>query len=198
VRDIRTSRKNPEVFYFAFGSNLSTVQMRERCPGCEPDGPALLRGRALGFAYRSQNFPPGGAADVVQDEQGEVWGAIYRLGASDLERLDRFEHIGNGGYRRIEVEVEGAGGRVRALCYEVADRLGFDIPPTPAYRRLMLDGALEHGLPGDWSAQLKRRFDSMDAASSDSRQSEGSIQSASKGFGMGLGKANRYHSTKPK
>ena len=150
------------MLYFAFGSNLKIDQMRERCPECEPVGPALLRGRELGFAYVSQNFPPGGAADVVVSEGAEVWGALYRLSASDIERLDRFEHVGNGGYRRIEVEVEADLGRATALCYEVADRLDRDIPPIPEYRRLMLEGSVEHDLPGHWLEHLEERFASFE------------------------------------
>ena len=149
---------SPNGLYFAFGSNLEIDQMRERCPGCEPVGPALLRGRELGFAYLSQNFPPGGAADVVEVDGAEVWGALYRLTPADLESLDRFEHVGNGGYRRIEVEVEAALGSATALCYEVADRLDHDVPPIPEYRRLMIDGSLEHGLPDHWIGHLEDRF----------------------------------------
>jgi len=150
--------EDPATLYFAFGSNLSVSQMRERCPGCEPVGPALLRGRELGFAYRSQNFPPGGAADVPESEGAEVWGALYRLTPADLESLDRFEHVGNGGYRRIELEVETAGDTATALAYEVADRLDFEIPPVEEYRRLMIDGSLEHGLPDHWIGHLEDRF----------------------------------------
>lgn len=151
------------MLYFAFGSNLSIAQMRKRCPGCEPVGPALLLGRALGFPYRSQNFPPGGAADVVDAEGAEVWGALYRLTATDLAGLDRFEHVGNGGYRRIEVEVEAPPGPATALCYEVADRLAFEIPPTPEYRQLMLEGSAEHGLPDHWITALGQKFTLLDA-----------------------------------
>jgi gamma-glutamylcyclotransferase len=150
------------VLYFAFGSNLSIAQMRERCPGSEPVGPALLDGRALGFSYYSQNFPPGGAADVVGSEGAQVWGALYRLTEQDLARLDRFEHVGNGGYRRIEIEVEHESGPVEALCYEVAERLDFEVAPTAEYRLLMLDGSLEHGLPDTWLGYLERRFLELD------------------------------------
>lgn len=152
------------MLYFAFGSNLSVTQMRVRCPGSEPVGPALLRGRELGFAYRSQNFPPGGAADVVESENGEVWGALYRLTGSDLEDLDRFEFVGDGGYRRITVEVEREDGMLPALCYEVVDRLGSDLAPIPEYRRLMIEGAREHGLPRPWIASLELRFRELDRA----------------------------------
>lgn len=146
------------MLYFAFGSNLSVAQMRVRCPGSEPVGPALLRGRELGFAYRSRNFPPGGAADVVESGNGEVWGALYRLTGQDLAALDRFEFVGDGGYRRITVDVEHEGDLRPALCYEVVDRLGFDLAPIPEYRRLMVDGAREHGLPHTWIESLQTRF----------------------------------------
>lgn len=150
------------MLYFAFGSNLSVTQMRVRCPGSDPVGPALLTGRELGFAYRSQNFPPGGAADVVASEGAEVWGALYRLTDSDLEQLDRFEWVGDGGYRRITVEVESGGETLPALCYEVVDRLDFELPPIPEYRQLMIDGSREHGLPDRWITSLEARFRDLD------------------------------------
>lgn len=150
------------MLYFAFGSNLSVAQMRVRCPGSEPAGPALLRGRELGFAYRSQNFPPGGAADVVAGRPGEVWGALYRLTDRDLAELDRFEFVGDGGYRRVTIEVERDGELLPALCYEVANRLDHELAPVPEYRRLMLDGSREHGLPDGWITFLEGRFAGLD------------------------------------
>lgn len=150
------------MLYFAFGSNLSVAQMRVRCPGSEPVGPALLRGRRLGFAYRSQNFPPGGAADVVESAGGEVWGALYRLTDRDLEELDRFEFVGAGGYRQVTVEVEQEGKMLPALCYEVVDRLESDLAPIAGYRRLMIEGAREHGLPQAWIDSLELRFRELD------------------------------------
>jgi hypothetical protein len=36
--------------YFAFGSNLSEVKMRRRCPRAALVGPATVRGHRLAFA----------------------------------------------------------------------------------------------------------------------------------------------------
>lgn len=39
--------------YFAYGSNMSTVRLRERMPSCKPLGIATLPGHALRFRKRS-------------------------------------------------------------------------------------------------------------------------------------------------
>ncbi|MFM9054983.1 MAG: gamma-glutamylcyclotransferase, partial [Solirubrobacterales bacterium] len=83
-------------------------------------------------------------------------------GSPDLGLLDRFEHVGSGGSRRIDVSVDQAAGREKALCYEVADRLDYVVAPIAEYRRLMLEGSAEHGLPTEWSAFLEGRFAELD------------------------------------
>ena len=76
--------------YFAFGSNLSDVQMRRRCPRAVLIGPAILRGRRLVFAGYSTKWR-GAVATILPARGGRVPGLLYRISSADLARLDRFE-----------------------------------------------------------------------------------------------------------
>jgi hypothetical protein len=79
-----------------------------------------------------------------------VWGALYLVHADDLERLDRYE----AGYERVAVEVCWRDARVGAHTYRSA-RTTSDPVPFAWYKRLVVEGAREHGLPADWIRALE-------------------------------------------
>ncbi|KAI8944357.1 hypothetical protein F4801DRAFT_572017 [Xylaria longipes] len=105
--------------YFAYGSNLSTTQMQDRCPHSTPIGLAHLTGwtwiiNERGFAnivrngYRASLQRPD-AHDQVEVNDGYdpswdqpleiipgtgVYGLVYLLHPTDVEKLDRYEGVG--------------------------------------------------------------------------------------------------------
>ncbi|KAI1752752.1 hypothetical protein F4782DRAFT_114130 [Xylaria castorea] len=105
--------------YFAYGSNLSTAQMRDRCPNSTPIGLAHLTGwtwiiNERGYANVVQNgykSSPQPRDTEDHDEVNEgydsswdqpwetasgpgVYGLVYRLHPDDEEELDRREGVG--------------------------------------------------------------------------------------------------------
>jgi cation transport regulator ChaC len=144
-----------ELWYFAYGSNLDrgTFLGRRRM---QPLATAIgvLRDYELRF-----DLPVGpgerGVANVAPQPGDEVWGALYRLSHADAVRLDATEGVGNGVYRRIDVEVlTPAGERVAAFTY----RSEFSRPgrkPSRRYLGLLLTGARELTLPEAWVARLR-------------------------------------------
>jgi gamma-glutamylcyclotransferase (GGCT)/AIG2-like uncharacterized protein YtfP len=84
-----------------------------------------------------------------------VWGALFELPDRCLEALDAKEGEGFA-YRRVELELEHDGVAVPAQAYELIERADEEIPPRPDYLALLVDGARERGLPGDWIARLER------------------------------------------
>ena len=119
-------------------------------------GPARLDGFALGFRRRSIRWG-GGAADIVPARGSCVWGALYELPEEALAALDAKEGEGFA-YRRREVVIEHAGGRLSAHAYDVIDKEPTDVPPTPEYHALLLTAARERGLPSDYVAALESRL----------------------------------------
>ena len=78
------------VKYFAYGSNLDLRQMKMRCPLSKLVSKGLLSGHSLTFNKYSSGWD-GGVADVIRDKDSEVWGLVFEISESDLEKLDRYE-----------------------------------------------------------------------------------------------------------
>ncbi|KAI8961939.1 hypothetical protein F5Y11DRAFT_366257 [Daldinia sp. FL1419] len=77
------------VLYFAYGSNLSSEQMRERCPLSTPIGLAYLPGWKWIINKR-------GYANIVQDKTDTtsgVFGVVYHMDPGDEESLDQCEGV---------------------------------------------------------------------------------------------------------
>ncbi len=135
--------------YFAYGSNLASARLRERVPS------AVVRGvaRAPGFALRIDKLGADGSAKAnlhpAPDPALVVWGAVYAIDLAHWSDLDACE----GGYARIEIDVWLGHAQTRVQTYQ-SDRLTSEHVPFDWYKRLMVEGAREHGLPDAWCARL--------------------------------------------
>lgn len=127
--------------YFAFGSNLSTNQMKYRCPSTTIVGKAILKGRSLAFAGYSMTRN-GGVATIIPDPDGRVEGVVYEISEEDLEYLDHCEGY-PGFYDRISIDVEIGSDPMETLTY-ILDRPAN--LPHDNYIKVILSGYLEHGL----------------------------------------------------
>jgi len=78
------------ILYFAYGSNLSVSQMKQRCPGSKLLYKGYLRDYKLVFSRYSSTWH-GSVADVIRAEGRHVWGLIYEMKKADLKSLDSFE-----------------------------------------------------------------------------------------------------------
>jgi len=135
--------------YFAYGSNLLTSRLQRRVPSARPDGPVRLGDHRLTTDKRGRDGT--GKANLRHAPGQFVWGVLWSLDREDWARLDAVE----GDYRRIAVCVENAAGeRVQTQTYR-SDRLTDDPALAPAYKRCMVDGAREHGLPEAWVRLLE-------------------------------------------
>jgi gamma-glutamylcyclotransferase (GGCT)/AIG2-like uncharacterized protein YtfP len=135
------------ILYFAYGSNLSTRQMRSRCATARVEGRAVLRNYALAFGGFSARWG-GPVATIVPVRGAEVDGLLYMLQEADLRSLDRHEGYPlaylrtklvvtdeRGRHRRAVVYVQTVGGdreRVPSARYvrvlrRAYERLGFDL-----------------------------------------------------------------------
>ncbi len=79
--------EDDEVYYAAYGSNLSEERMKIRCPDAQVYGTSVIYGYRLLFK-RSMT---GTYATIEQDANCQVPVVIYRMTSSDETRLDRFE-----------------------------------------------------------------------------------------------------------
>jgi hypothetical protein len=139
--------------YFAYGSNMSFDQMKERCPNSAYLGNGYLKDYKLDFTRMSQKRE-GGVADIVYSENDEVWGVFYSLTNDDLETLDRYE-----GYPDIYTRNnftcniinnnlnEGNTEQLTAIVYSVVNKSPNTISPSLSYLKLLLDAAFEYSFP---------------------------------------------------
>jgi len=144
------------VWYFAYGSNMQAATFRGR-RGIEPrqavtvrasgwrlvlDKPPLL---SIGHAF----------ANVVPDRHAVVYGVAYEISADDMAHVDFSEGVQIGNYTRVEIEVETlAGDPLRAFTL-TSEKRAPELQPSTRYMGLLVDGALEHGLPEHWITMLR-------------------------------------------
>ena len=127
--------------YFAYGSNLNIKQMQARCPSAEGVCPATLPGWRL--AERQY-------ADVEEAENEYVHGALYRISAEDLAKLDRYEGYPACYDRREVTVIDQAGVYCKALVYIMTEhcrRNRTGIPYSAEYRQRCSAGAADWGIP---------------------------------------------------
>ena len=164
----RDQALSENILYFAYGSNLSLEQMRERI-GSKPKviSGAYLENHRLGFTIYSKLTWKGGVADIVPEAGSKVWGAIYELTEKQLDKIDPCEGYKKDRdpkknfYNRLQVEVvDKKGVKQPCLTYqaEVGDekkRKYLYHRPSEKYREVIRKGGEEHGLPKEFFDHLK-------------------------------------------
>jgi hypothetical protein len=136
------------VVYFAYGSNLHSARMRSRVPRARALGAARLPHARLVCNKLGRDGSP--KANFEPTPSAHVWGVLWGLPEQAWEALDRAE----AGYERIEVEVEQDGATRAAETYR-SQHLTSQPALRADYKRWIVQGALEHGLPSDWITLLE-------------------------------------------
>ena len=152
--------------YFAYGSNLRSAQMARICPGHVFLGPARLEGYRLAFTLPDAEWR-GGVADIIESHGDEVWGALYRLTDADLLPLDAYEGFDPRGpsesndYARRKIRLASTPRDIlqaEAWTYFVREPQGH-VAPSALYRDVLIEGAIERGLPAAYIETMRRTFE---------------------------------------
>lgn len=133
--------------YFAYGSNMSAHRMGGRCRDHVPFGRAVLNGWRLVINQR-------GVATITPDPAACTEGFLWFISAQDEAALDRAEGVAVGCYRRehMMVRLPSHDTDVQALVYiDDNARPGM---PRPGYADILMTGARECGLSGDYCRTL--------------------------------------------
>lgn len=136
------SKWDEPVYYFAYGSNMSKRQMRQRCPNATYMGPALLRNWKL----RERTF-----ADVDRHKGHVVHGVAWEITPRCLRSLDNYEGVSCGLYEHAWDYVTLEDGRhIRVLIYtetREAKKSRDNVPFSMSYACLCAESALELDIP---------------------------------------------------
>ena len=126
--------------YFAFGSNMNPNRMRERKAFFTARVGAKLSDYKMSFSFRRTDGC--GSGNIRPEKSSVVHGALYTLEDGGLDKLDVFEMVTQGCYRRERVTVETLDGeKVEAATYIVTDEFYQDgLVPRSEY--------LDHCLAG--------------------------------------------------
>jgi len=155
-------------WYFAYGSNMQSATLRgRRCIEYR----RALPGRAPGWRLVLDKPPLVGSgvsfANIIADPAAEVWGVLFEIADHDLAHIDLTEGVLIGNYARVEVAVapladgsaasgSSMGPPPQRAFTLTSDQRDPSLHPSQRYMQLLIDGALEHGLPADYVKFLRR------------------------------------------
>jgi gamma-glutamylcyclotransferase len=146
------------VYYFAYGSNMSLEQIKERCGNLwKKVGIGYVEGYELVFDGYS-NKRGGPTANMVENPNERVWGVVFEFNSFDdlTNCLDKYEGFPFS-YTRKEFEVflPEMGKKIKAIAYVRPEPKERGKPPRP-YIETILKGAIENSLPNEWIEYLKK------------------------------------------
>ncbi len=147
------------MYYFAYGSNMSIEQMRER--GCETAkliGPSRLEGYRFVFSGSSPNWSMKGTANIIEDKGSEVWGALYEVDEDCLQKLDKFEHVPERRNRNIVRIIDNHDKPYDAVVYTLNDDL-VENTPSDGYYNQVVTSAKDIGLPDEYLKTIEIKKD---------------------------------------
>jgi hypothetical protein len=134
-------------FYFAYGSNMSSVAMARRCPDARAIGPARLDGYQF-FIGRE------GWGSVRSSAGHRVHGVLWRLSPRDVAALHAYELLHKGLYDARTLPVLRDARRVPAMTYLL--RRCIQGQPRPGYVELCATAARAWKLPERYVRSMER------------------------------------------
>lgn len=144
-----------DVWYFAYGSNLSVTQKEDRTGRIRSAVPCRLAGYR--FAFNKRGGDGSTKANIVPDPAGDVWGVAYLCNREAMRAMDRNEGVSGGHYLRHPVEVVARTGEsISAVTYVAEPNFLVEgIQPSEDYLHRILDGARHYDLPKDYVRSIE-------------------------------------------
>ena len=142
------------ILYFAYGSNMQRATFEGR-RGMVPlrhevgclDGFQLRFDLAVGPGER-------GVANLAREDGSEVYGVMYEITTADAERLDKTEGVDSGLYSRVDLGIMVDGERDLECFTYLSENRDKTRKPSERYLGIVVEGALEHGLPAAYITWL--------------------------------------------
>lgn len=137
------------IYYFSYGSNMSTLRLAHRAPSVRALAVARLQRHRLRFHKRGKDSSGKCDAELTGDATDVVYGVVFEIAASEKLRLDEHEGL-NKGYEEKRVSIWTEDGKeLEALTY-YATNIDPALKPYDWYKEHVVRGAREHGLPREY------------------------------------------------
>ena len=140
--------------YAAYGSNMDSGQMAQRCPHSPQRGTGWLEGWRLTFGGADIGWE-GALATVVEDSAERVFVVLYDVPELDARALDSWDGATLGYYRKLKVRVQTLDGDMLAWLYVLNAYEGG--LPSARYLGILADAAENAGAPADYVAGIRAR-----------------------------------------
>jgi gamma-glutamylcyclotransferase len=152
--------------YFAYGSNMLTEWLKDRCPSAKKNGIAIASNHKLVFGKRS--IDKSGKATLIFSEGVHTPGVAFEITESEREFLDAAEGFKHdkphdpARYNRVDdfqIRIAETDKIVVSTTY-LANNPEDGLKPYDWYLALVIAGAIQHGLDADYVKSLKEtKFD---------------------------------------
>lgn len=142
------------MLYFAYDATIDPERMSQVAPGAEFQFIAHLPEWRLTFPIPNGD----GSLPSVHPESGNtVWGAVFRLPASEVQGLNDLQS--SEGRSPTTVQAMDREGRRHDVLVHVAEHANGQGRPEPGYLRRMVTGGRHWRLPAGWVASLEEHFE---------------------------------------
>lgn len=147
-----------QLWYFAYGSNMQTATLCER-RGITVSRAVATRAPGWRVVFDKPPLVPIGEshANLVADPTAEALGVAYAISEECLGALELSEGVLIGNYARHATAVIPLdGGDPFEAFTLVSGRRDATLQPSTRYMALLIEGAIEHGLPAAYVDFLRR------------------------------------------
>ncbi len=141
-----------KLYYFAYGSNMWTPQMKKRTQKYKFIKTHILYGFSLvfncGYSHKS-------TANIVENNNGFVEGVLYELDDEEIFYMDRFEGVPEVYVKRyFEIDKDTI-----AFAYvSVNKHYRTKAKPTVEYINRIIDGCLEHNFVSTYNSLVDMKI----------------------------------------
>ena len=148
ITTLRTSDSDESAkrLYFAYGSNMANLQMKNRCPDCRRIDSAKLPGYRWIISSR-------GFATIIPSQQDEVEGVLFEISDEDEKSLDCYEGTS---YEKKAISVETQNGQIIAFTY--IDRIQDEGKPKDEYIKRINKGLEDANLSIQYINKYIKKF----------------------------------------
>ena len=143
------------MFYFAYGSNMSTKRLRQRAPTARFVATGKLPEHCLRFNKAGKDGSGKCDASASKEPNRHMYGVVFDISELEKPGLDQEEGLGHG-YEEKNVLVEtGPATCVEAVTY-YATHIDSSLKPYSWYKEHVLRGAQEYDLPSEYIGKIER------------------------------------------
>ena len=141
------------MYYFAYGSNLSTRRMLARIPDARFIGTGMIRGHQLRF--HKIGLDGSAKCDALDTGHPEhvLHGAIYHIDADKITQLDHYEGAGQG-YEKRHIKIIDQQGKYFDGFLYFATSIDCSLKPFDWYKQHVVNGSREHGFKAEYVADI--------------------------------------------